>query len=56
MTGVMAVLLGIAVWICRPVVGLWFVGLCIAVDFICHGIGWSALALAERKPGQESST
>ena len=28
--------------------GLWLVGLCIAVDLLCHGVSWSALALAER--------
>ncbi|HZY59927.1 MAG TPA: DUF308 domain-containing protein [Candidatus Binataceae bacterium] len=50
MTGVIALLLGIAVWIGWPVAQLWFVGLCIAVDFICHGLSWFAVALAERKP------
>jgi uncharacterized membrane protein HdeD (DUF308 family) len=50
MTAVIALLLGIAVWIGWPVAKLWFVvGLCIAVDFLCHGFSWSALALAERR-------
>jgi uncharacterized membrane protein HdeD (DUF308 family) len=52
--GVIALLLGVAVWLGWPATGLWFVGLCIAVDFICHGVGWSALALAERKPLPET--
>jgi uncharacterized membrane protein HdeD (DUF308 family) len=56
MAGVIALLLGIAVWIKWPVADLWFVGLCLAVDFICHGVSWSALALAERKPLQEGLT
>jgi uncharacterized membrane protein HdeD (DUF308 family) len=47
--GVVALLLGICVWTEWPVPELWFVGLCIAVDFICHGVSWSALALAERR-------
>jgi uncharacterized membrane protein HdeD (DUF308 family) len=41
---------GIYVWLNLPVSGLWFVGLCIALDFICHGVSWSAVALAEEKP------
>ncbi len=49
MTGVIALLLGISVWIGGPAAKLWFVGLCIAVDFICQGVSWSALGLAERK-------
>src|SRR5262249_44612504 len=53
MTGVIALLLGISVWIGWPDGKLWFVGLCIAVDILCHGLSWSALALAERKALQE---
>jgi uncharacterized membrane protein HdeD (DUF308 family) len=55
LTGVVALLLGISVWAGWPVAKLWFVGLCIAVDFICHGVSWSALALEERKPLQETA-
>jgi uncharacterized membrane protein HdeD (DUF308 family) len=51
-TGVIALLLGISVWIEGPVGKLGFVGLCIAIDLLCHGVSWSALALAERKPVQ----
>jgi uncharacterized membrane protein HdeD (DUF308 family) len=50
MAGVAALLLGICVWWRLPVSNLWFVGLCVAIDFICHGISWSAIALAERRP------
>jgi uncharacterized membrane protein HdeD (DUF308 family) len=50
--GVIALLLGISVWIEGPVAKLGFVGLCIAIDLLCHGVSWSALALAERKPVQ----
>jgi uncharacterized membrane protein HdeD (DUF308 family) len=42
------VLLGVVVWIAWPVDELWFVGLCLAVDFLCHGASWTAVALAER--------
>jgi uncharacterized membrane protein HdeD (DUF308 family) len=49
MAGVIAVVLGICVWTELPIAGMWFVGLCIGVDFICHGVSWSALALAERQ-------
>ncbi len=48
MTGVIAVVLGVLVWLGWPIAQLWFVGLCIAIDFICLGIGWSALAVTER--------
>jgi uncharacterized membrane protein HdeD (DUF308 family) len=50
MAGGAAVILGIRVWLQLPVFGLWFVGLCIALDFICHGVSWWAVALAEGKP------
>lgn len=52
MTGVIAVLLGISVWVGGAAGKLWFVGLCIAVDFLCHGVSWSGLALMERKGPQ----
>jgi uncharacterized membrane protein HdeD (DUF308 family) len=55
-TGVIALLLGISVWIEGPVAKLGFVGLCIAVDFLCHGVSWSALALVERKPVQTTAS
>jgi uncharacterized membrane protein HdeD (DUF308 family) len=48
MAGVVALLVGISVWIGRSVEPLWLVGLCIALDLISHGVSWSALALAER--------
>jgi uncharacterized membrane protein HdeD (DUF308 family) len=53
LTGVLALLLGMSVWIGWPFGELWFVGLCIALDFLCHGMCWSALALTERTPLQE---
>ena len=56
LAGAIAPLLGISVWIEGPVGKLGFVGLCIAIDFLCHGISWSALALAERKPVQTPVT
>jgi uncharacterized membrane protein HdeD (DUF308 family) len=56
LAGVGALILGICVWLELPVRGLWFVGLCIAADFICHGVSWSARAIAERKPLQEPAS
>jgi uncharacterized membrane protein HdeD (DUF308 family) len=49
MTGVAALLLGISIWTGWPTKGLWFVGLCIAIDFTCHGVSWLGIALAEKK-------
>ena len=56
MAGGQALVLGICVWLKLPVSGLWVVGLCLALDFMCHGVSWSAIALAERKlaPGVSS--
>jgi uncharacterized membrane protein HdeD (DUF308 family) len=48
MAGVIALLLGICVLVGWPVPELWFVALCLGVDFLCHGGTWSARALAER--------
>jgi uncharacterized membrane protein HdeD (DUF308 family) len=47
MAGVMALLLGVAVWLGSP--ELWIIGLCIALDFVFNGITWSAIALAEAR-------
>jgi uncharacterized membrane protein HdeD (DUF308 family) len=52
LAGAIALLVGVSVWVGWPVAKLWIVGLCIAVDFLCHGVSWSALALAERKSVQ----
>jgi uncharacterized membrane protein HdeD (DUF308 family) len=54
MAGSAALVLGICIWLRLPVSGLWFVGLCIALDFICHGVSWAAVGLAEGKPLEES--
>lgn len=54
LAGGAALVLGICVWLQVPGAGLWFVGLCLALDFVCHGVSWSALALAQRKPLEES--
>jgi uncharacterized membrane protein HdeD (DUF308 family) len=48
LAGVAAIVLGVCVWLKVPVSGLWFVGLCLALDFLCHGASWSVLAFAER--------
>lgn len=47
--GVGALILGVCVWT-RPLTGLWFVGLCLAIDIILHGISSTLLGLEERKP------
>jgi uncharacterized membrane protein HdeD (DUF308 family) len=49
MAGVGALILGIFVGLQLPVSGLWFVGLGIALDFLCHGASWTVVALAEGK-------
>jgi uncharacterized membrane protein HdeD (DUF308 family) len=54
--GVIALLLGISVWVGGDAAKLGFVGICLAIDFLCHGVTWSALALAERKPVQEPAS
>jgi uncharacterized membrane protein HdeD (DUF308 family) len=54
MTAGAALVLGACVWLRLPVSGLWFVGLCIALDFLCHGISWVATGLTEGRPLEES--
>jgi uncharacterized membrane protein HdeD (DUF308 family) len=49
LAGAVALILGICVGISWPVPELWFVGLCIGIDFLCHGVSWSGLALTEQK-------
>ena len=50
MTGIVALLLGIVLWIGGPVAKLGLVALCIAVDFLCHGVSWSHTCPGGRKP------
>jgi len=49
-TGVVAILLGVSVWLGGPAVAVWFVGLCIALDFLCHGFSWALVGPMGRKP------
>jgi uncharacterized membrane protein HdeD (DUF308 family) len=50
MAGLAALLLGICIWLPLPVSKLWFAGLCLAADFVFHGVVWSAIALTKKKP------
>jgi uncharacterized membrane protein HdeD (DUF308 family) len=50
MAGIAALLLAGSLSVGWPNAGPWFVGLCIALDLLCHGLSWSALAWAERSP------
>jgi uncharacterized membrane protein HdeD (DUF308 family) len=52
MAGIVALILGICVWLRWPDSRWWFIGLCIAIDILLHGISFSALALAEKKRAQ----
>jgi uncharacterized membrane protein HdeD (DUF308 family) len=49
LAGSATLILGVCVWLKVPVTGLWFVGLCLALDFLCHGISWTAIGLAAGK-------
>jgi uncharacterized membrane protein HdeD (DUF308 family) len=48
--GLIALILGVVVYVRWPIAEIWFVGFCIAVDFICHGVSWVVVALYEHKP------
>jgi len=48
--GIVALVLGACVWLRWPDSRWWFLGLCLAIDFLCRGITWSALAMATKKP------
>jgi uncharacterized membrane protein HdeD (DUF308 family) len=49
-TCLVALLLGVSVWLGGPAVAVWFVGLCIALAFLCHGFSWAVVGLMERNP------
>jgi uncharacterized membrane protein HdeD (DUF308 family) len=49
LAGVIALVLGISVWFGGAAARIGFVGGCIALDFLFHGVSWSAFALGERK-------
>ena len=48
-TAIIALFLGASVWSGWPSAAFWFVGLCITIDFMCHGVSWIGVALAEHK-------
>jgi uncharacterized membrane protein HdeD (DUF308 family) len=50
LAGLVAILLGISLLLGWSPAKLWVIGLLIGVDFICHGISWTALALTEPSP------
>jgi uncharacterized membrane protein HdeD (DUF308 family) len=56
LAGVIALLLGISIWVGPRSASLWFVGLCLAIDFLCHGASWSAMSLAEQKRQQTQAS
>lgn len=45
LSGVVAAILGVAVWRDWPATGLWFLGLCVGVELIVQGASWFALGL-----------
>ena len=48
-SGLVSFLLGLAVWRGWPWDSLWFIGLCVGIDLMMHGLAWVAIALAARK-------
>jgi uncharacterized membrane protein HdeD (DUF308 family) len=44
-SGIVAAVLGIAVWRNWPATGLWFLGLCVGVELLVQGASWFALGL-----------
>jgi uncharacterized membrane protein HdeD (DUF308 family) len=53
LAAVVSLVLGVSLWTGWPDRRLWFAGLCIAIDFLFHGVTWSALALGERNRERE---
>jgi uncharacterized membrane protein HdeD (DUF308 family) len=50
--GAVPVVLGLLLWTHRPFQELWLFGLCVAIDFICHGGSWIVFSGAVRpSPG-----
>jgi uncharacterized membrane protein HdeD (DUF308 family) len=39
-TGAFALALGFAVWARAPTRGFWLISICVALDFLCHGVTW----------------
>lgn len=49
LSGIITVLLGLALWRKWPVSGLWVIGTFVGADLIVHGVAWAAFALTLRK-------
>ena len=47
--GLIAFLLGLALWQQWPYSGLWFIGTCVGLALLLHGASWTAFALGLRK-------
>jgi uncharacterized membrane protein HdeD (DUF308 family) len=48
--GIVALLLGVAIWRRWPERALWVVGVAIGIELVLNGMTWSALALGAREP------
>jgi len=46
--GVLAILLGIAIWLQWPASGLWVIGMFVSIDLIVNGTTWLMLAVSVR--------
>jgi uncharacterized membrane protein HdeD (DUF308 family) len=51
-SGVVAFILGLAVWQNWPATGLWFIGLCVGIELIVQGVSWVALGLTAHSLGR----
>jgi uncharacterized membrane protein HdeD (DUF308 family) len=49
LSGVINVVLGIMIWNSWPSSALWFIGMCVGIDLIFHGLSWVMLAFAARR-------
>lgn len=47
--GLISVLLGLAIWAHWPVSGQWFLGTCVGIDLLLHGVAWIALTSKARR-------
>jgi uncharacterized membrane protein HdeD (DUF308 family) len=50
LAGVVAILLGISLLTGVSPAKLWVIAACIGVDFVCHGLSWSLVAMTDHKP------
>jgi len=55
LSGIISLLLGLAIWRQWPLSGLWVIGLFVGIEMLFSGLSWLMLGLAVRSPAKAAT-